>query len=200
MDVLPTRIDPRSEGFRRNREYHRRLRTDLEAALDKARIGGPEKARAKHVERGKLLPRERIDRVLDPGAPFLELSPLAGLGAYDDDVPAAGIVTGIGTVHGRRLRHLEQRRHQGNRVASNQNAQHFVLHLRWLARQRLQDGRINLCPAQPGQRAASRHDSAWLAQQFHQQSHLISAAQRTDARARGRRHRVVRVGHIPERH
>ena len=101
MDVLPTRIDPHSDGFRRNREHHRRLKADLDAAVAKAREGGPEKARAKHRERGKLLPRERIDRILDPGAPFLELSPLAGLDVYEDEVPAAGIVTGIGTVHDR---------------------------------------------------------------------------------------------------
>jgi 3-methylcrotonyl-CoA carboxylase beta subunit len=103
MDVLPTKIDPKSEGFQRNRDHHRALRADLEAVLAQARAGGPERARARHRERGKWLPRERIDRVLDPGSPFLELSPLAGRGVYEDDVPSAGIVTGIGLVHGRRV-------------------------------------------------------------------------------------------------
>jgi 3-methylcrotonyl-CoA carboxylase beta subunit len=103
MDVLPTRIDPSSDSFRQNREHHLRLADDLRATLLRAMEGGPEKARAKHKERGKLLARERIEKLLDPGSAFLELSPLAGLGVYEDDVQAAGIVTGIGLVHGRRV-------------------------------------------------------------------------------------------------
>jgi len=76
------------------------LATDLRERLVEVRRGGDERARARHVERGKLLVRDRIDRLLDPGSPFLELSPLAAHDLYDDVVPAAGIVTGIGHVEG----------------------------------------------------------------------------------------------------
>ena len=74
---------------------------ELRERLVAARQGGSESARRKHLDRGKLLARERIDRLLDPGSPFLELSPLAATGMYDDAVPSAGIVTGIGRVSGR---------------------------------------------------------------------------------------------------
>jgi 3-methylcrotonyl-CoA carboxylase beta subunit len=76
------------------------LAQELRERLAEVRKGGDEAARARHVERGKLLVRERVDRLLDPGSPFLELSPLAAWELYDDPVPAAGIVTGIGTVEG----------------------------------------------------------------------------------------------------
>jgi 3-methylcrotonyl-CoA carboxylase beta subunit len=76
------------------------LAAELRERLAEVRRGGGERARARHVERGKLLVRDRIDRLLDPGSPFLELSPLAGFELYEDDVPAAGIVTGIGHVEG----------------------------------------------------------------------------------------------------
>jgi 3-methylcrotonyl-CoA carboxylase beta subunit len=79
----------------------RGLVDELRARLATVREGGSESARAKHLERGKLLARDRIDRLLDPGSPFLELSPLAATGMYDDAVPSAGIVTGIGRVSGR---------------------------------------------------------------------------------------------------
>jgi 3-methylcrotonyl-CoA carboxylase beta subunit len=74
---------------------------DLRERLAAVRQGGSESARRKHLDRGKLLARDRVDRLLDPGSPFLELSPLAATGMYDDAVPAAGIVTGIGRVNGR---------------------------------------------------------------------------------------------------
>ena len=77
------------------------LVADLRERLARARLGGSEAARTKHTDRGKLLVRERVDRLLDPGSPFLELSPLAATGMYDDAVPAAGVVTGIGRVSGR---------------------------------------------------------------------------------------------------
>ncbi|KAE8765573.1 carboxyl transferase domain-containing protein [Georgenia thermotolerans] len=77
------------------------LAADLRERLAVVRRGGPEPARDRHVARGKLLVRERVDRLLDPGSPFLELSPLAATGMYDDEVPAAGIVTGVGRVAGR---------------------------------------------------------------------------------------------------
>ena len=79
----------------------RDLVEDLHARLAVVRQGGSESARAKHVDRGKLLVRDRVDRLLDPGSPFLELSPLAATGMYDDAVPSAGVVTGIGLVSGR---------------------------------------------------------------------------------------------------
>jgi 3-methylcrotonyl-CoA carboxylase beta subunit len=79
----------------------RELVAELRERLEQARQGGSEAARRKHTDRGKLLPRERVDRLLDPGSPFLELSPLAATGMYDDAVPSAGIVTGIGRISGR---------------------------------------------------------------------------------------------------
>src|SRR4051812_45383305 len=74
---------------------------DLRSRLARARLGGSESARAKHTGRGKLLVRDRVDRLLDPGSPFLELSPLAATGMYEGAVPSAGIVTGVGRVSGR---------------------------------------------------------------------------------------------------
>jgi 3-methylcrotonyl-CoA carboxylase beta subunit len=100
--VLSTSADPSSEQFKRNDAVHRELAADLHARLLLAAQGGPEAARQRHRSRGKLLPRERVDHLLDPGSPFLELSPLAALGMYDDESPAAGIITGIGLVSGRR--------------------------------------------------------------------------------------------------
>src|SRR4051794_4795970 len=82
-------------------EEMRELVADLRERLAAARLGGSESAREKHHARGKLLVRERVDRLLDPGSPFLELSPLAATGMYGDAVPSAGIVTGIGRVSGR---------------------------------------------------------------------------------------------------
>ncbi len=84
-----------------NREANLALVADLRARLEAARHGGPEEARRRHVERGKLLPRERVERLLDPGTAFLEMSPLAATGLYDDEVPGAGIITGVGRVAGR---------------------------------------------------------------------------------------------------
>ncbi|OHV04240.1 carboxyl transferase domain-containing protein [Mycobacterium talmoniae] len=82
-------------------DEHRRLVAELDAKLAAAARGGSEKARERHVARGKLLPRDRVDRLLDAGSPFLELSPLAADGMYDDECPGAGIITGIGRVSGR---------------------------------------------------------------------------------------------------
>ncbi len=79
----------------------RELVADLRERLAVVRLGGSESAREKHTARGKLLVRDRVDRLLDPGSPFLELSPLAATGMYDDAVPSAGIVTGIGRVSGK---------------------------------------------------------------------------------------------------
>src|SRR6201747_757695 len=84
-----------------NTAAHEALAADLRDQLAKVRMGGGERARERHTSRGKLLPRERVDRLLDKGAPFLELSPLAAHGMYDGDAPGAGIVTGVGRVSGR---------------------------------------------------------------------------------------------------
>src|SRR5690242_3816271 len=80
---------------------HRELVADLRERLAIARLGGPERSRARHVERGKMLPSDRVDALLDPSSPFLELSPLAATGMYGDDAPGAGIITGIGRIAGR---------------------------------------------------------------------------------------------------
>lgn len=82
-------------------DEHRRLVAELNNKLAAAALGGNERARKRHVSRGKLLPRERVDRLLDPGSPFLELAPLAAGGMYGDESPGAGIITGIGRVSGR---------------------------------------------------------------------------------------------------
>ncbi len=93
--------DPTSESFKRNTEAHTALVSELREHLSAAARGGSEKARARHVERGKLLPRDRVDSLLDAASPFLELSPLAAHGLYGGEAPAAGIITGIGRVSGR---------------------------------------------------------------------------------------------------
>src|SRR6266571_379238 len=98
MAVLSSSFDRASAQARTNRESMSALVADLHKRLDAVRQGGPEKAREKHARAGKLLPRERIERLLDPGSPFLEIAPLAGLDLYDNDAPSAGIVTGIGRV------------------------------------------------------------------------------------------------------
>src|SRR5690242_9772247 len=82
-------------------DLHRALVADLREQLAAAALGGSERSRARHVERGKLLPRERVDTLLDPGSPFLELSPLAAHGLYDGAAPGAGMITGVGRVSGR---------------------------------------------------------------------------------------------------
>jgi 3-methylcrotonyl-CoA carboxylase beta subunit len=84
-----------------NREAHQQLVAELRTKLAAAALGGPERARERHVARGKLLPRDRVDGLLDPGSPLLEIAPLAANGMYDDDCPAAGIITGIGRISGR---------------------------------------------------------------------------------------------------
>ena len=84
-----------------NRQAHLQLVGELRAKLAAAALGGPERARERHVSRGKLLPRDRVDGLLDPGSPFLEVAPLAADGMYGDECPAAGIITGIGRVSGR---------------------------------------------------------------------------------------------------
>src|SRR5690348_11879103 len=100
MPVIPTAVDSKSETFRGNAAHLRKLTDELKTLLARTAEGGGAKAREKHVARGKLLPRERIRALLDPGSPFLEISPLAAHGMYDGAAPAAGIITGIGSVNG----------------------------------------------------------------------------------------------------
>ncbi|MFE6407702.1 carboxyl transferase domain-containing protein [Streptomyces sp. NPDC057837] len=98
---LTSAADPASEAFRANEEAHRTLVEELRTKLAEAARGGGEKARARHTARGKLLPRDRVDTLLDPGSPFLELAPLAADGMYEGEAPAAGVIAGIGRVSGR---------------------------------------------------------------------------------------------------
>ncbi|MCX8133702.1 MAG: methylcrotonoyl-CoA carboxylase [Roseococcus sp.] len=99
--MLASRLDTRSAAFRANAEHMGRLLAELAAHTAAAAEGGPPAAREKHLARGKLLPRSRVERLLDPGSPFLELSPLAAHGMYGGEVPGAGLITGLGMVAGR---------------------------------------------------------------------------------------------------
>src|SRR5919107_990770 len=103
METLASKLDPASEAFEANRLAQQALTAELRKRLAEAALGGPEKSRERHVARGKLLPRERIDRLLDDGSPFLEIGALAANGMYDDDSPGAGVIAGIGLVHGRHV-------------------------------------------------------------------------------------------------
>ena len=98
---LTTKIDRFSGDFIRNTDAYDAIVRDLRNKLAVASVGGPVTARERHVARGKLLPRDRVDRLLDFGSPFLELSPLAAFGMYGGEVPGAGIITGIGRIAGR---------------------------------------------------------------------------------------------------
>ena len=100
MPLLNSQIDPRSPEFQENSAHLKQQIAELDARLERIAMGGGERARTRHTERGKLLPRERISALLDPGSPFLEFSPLAAEGMYGDQAPCAGIITGIGRVHG----------------------------------------------------------------------------------------------------
>src|SRR5689334_13333537 len=101
MARLLSAINPRADEFRANAAQMQRLIAELHQRRSQAAAGGPPHARKRHLERGKLLPRDRVMTLIDPGSPFLELSPLAAFEMYEDDIPAAGIITGIGRVEGR---------------------------------------------------------------------------------------------------
>ena len=111
MEILPTHLDPHSQEFGQNAAHHRALAKELKERLARVRQGGGEKYRKRHEDQGKLFVRERIERLLDPGSPFLELSALAAWDLYEDRrsngedqaAPAAGAVTGIGRVSGREV-------------------------------------------------------------------------------------------------
>jgi len=100
MPTLETQLNSRSADFQTNAEAMRALVADLQAQIAQAAQGGGEAARAKHTARGKLLPRDRVQMLLDPGTPFLELAPLAAHGLYNGDAPCAGVIAGIGRVSG----------------------------------------------------------------------------------------------------
>jgi 3-methylcrotonyl-CoA carboxylase beta subunit len=101
MTQLSSLLDTNSETFRSNDVANRALADALRAKIAAAAQGGSQSARDRHTARGKLLPRERINRLLDPGSPFLETSPLAANGLYDNEAPGAGLITGVGRVMGR---------------------------------------------------------------------------------------------------
>jgi 3-methylcrotonyl-CoA carboxylase beta subunit len=101
MTALSTAVDPKSREYQANRDAMRKLVDELKQRRADAAKGGPEKARERHVARNKLLPRDRVMRLIDPGSPFLELSPLAANGMYGDAIHGAGLITGVGRIEGR---------------------------------------------------------------------------------------------------
>jgi len=103
MELLESHLDPQSEEFRANAAHHRALAAELSGRLEQVKQGGGDESVRRHRERGKLFVRERVERLLDPGSAFLELSPLAAWEMYDGEAPAAGVLTGIGVIHGRQV-------------------------------------------------------------------------------------------------
>jgi 3-methylcrotonyl-CoA carboxylase beta subunit len=101
MSLIKSQISPRSETFRANAAAMAAAMKTVEDAAALAMAGGGEAARKRHTDRGKILPRERVDRLIDPGSPFLEVGLFAAHGMYEGDAPGAGIVTGIGRIEGR---------------------------------------------------------------------------------------------------
>ncbi len=100
MPQLRSQLNPRSADFQANAAAMHVLVDDLKAVTRQTTAGGGDAAKAKHVARGKLLPRDRVQTLLDPGSPFLELSPMAAYNMYDNAAPAAGVITGIGRING----------------------------------------------------------------------------------------------------
>ena len=103
MPKLTTAIDRNSPAFQKLDVHNRALRDELHATVARAALGGSEKSRERHVSRGKLLPRDRVERLLDPGSPFLEVGQLAAHGMYRDEAPGAGMICGVGRVSGREV-------------------------------------------------------------------------------------------------
>lgn len=99
MAKIISKLNVNSDEYQNNKQLMQELVSKLKDTVKKVSLGGGEKARARHLQHGKLLPRDRLQQLLDLGSPFLELSQLAALNVYDDDVPAAGIITGIGYIH-----------------------------------------------------------------------------------------------------
>ena len=103
MSKLLSTVDAASTTFAENQQAQTALVRGLDERLALAALGGPQASRDRHVARGKLLPRDRVVRLLDEGSPFIEIAPLAADGLYDDEAPGAGIIAGIGLVHGRHV-------------------------------------------------------------------------------------------------
>src|SRR5579875_1701071 len=103
MPKLSSKLSPSSDAFQANAAHNRALVEQLREHTAQAALGGPEVSRTRHTSRGKLLARDRVERLLDPGAPFLEVAPLAAHGLYDGEAPGAGMITGIGRVSGREV-------------------------------------------------------------------------------------------------
>jgi 3-methylcrotonyl-CoA carboxylase beta subunit len=103
MTLLSTLADPASDSFQKNKAHNLGLLAELREKVATAALGGSAASRDRHVSRGKLLPRDRVHRLLDPGSPFLEVGALAANGMYDDEAPGAGMITGIGRVSGREV-------------------------------------------------------------------------------------------------
>jgi len=103
MPTIDSQIDSSSETFRDNATHMGALISDLRDQLEAIKMGGGERARARHLDRGKLLPRDRVETLLDPGSPWLEFSQLAAYGMYDGEAPSAGILTGVGRVAGQEI-------------------------------------------------------------------------------------------------
>ena len=100
MTQLSSRINPRSDEFKAKSDSMTLLVDDLQQKLKKIEQGGGPVALERHLSRGKLLPRQRVEKLLDPGSPFLEISQFAAYEVYDEEVPAAGVIAGIGRVSG----------------------------------------------------------------------------------------------------
>ncbi len=103
MPQLKTSVDPRSEAFKANAAHNRTLVEALRAKVAAAALGGSKSARERHAARGKLLPRDRVERLLDPASPFLEIAPLAAVDLYSGEAPGAGLIAGVGRVEGREV-------------------------------------------------------------------------------------------------
>ena len=99
--ILTSQLDAHSPQAVVRADHNRTLAQELRAKVAEAALGGPETSRERHTARGKLLPRERVERLLDPDSPFLEIGQLAANGLYDGEVPGAGMIAGIGRVSGR---------------------------------------------------------------------------------------------------
>ncbi|MEO5611744.1 MAG: carboxyl transferase domain-containing protein, partial [Sphingomicrobium sp.] len=100
---IDTKVSTSDEAFRARAEHNRALAEKLRGDVAQAALGGTKKSRERHVSRGKLLPRERVERLLDPGSPLLEIGQLAAFDLYDGEVPGAGMIAGIGRVAGRQV-------------------------------------------------------------------------------------------------
>lgn len=101
MQIVPSKLNPRSADFQANAAHVRGLVEASNGKVEQVSQGGGQVARQKHTARGKLLPRERVEQLLDPGTPFLEIGQLAVLGMYDDEAPSIGVIAGIGGIQGR---------------------------------------------------------------------------------------------------